>query len=549
MPDILILHLTRLGDLVQSNRTVLELKQDMPDCQIDFFALEEFAPALRGLPLRSLYLINFDDLQQLHRNLETTDAAAIAAAGDAIFGDARFPRYDRILNLDYSRGAAWLCSRIPAGERQGGQLTPQGVLFFPDDWSSFLHAAAVCQQANPFNLIDLQRGAAGAGTIPAADAHSFVAMAERLPFALPQGRIVAINPGASEAHRRWPARHFALLIERLQAAGFTPVLTGAPEDAELCAAIAGEANSTVADFSGKTTIPEMARLLHVAELLVSNDTGAAHLAAAVGTRVVGIYQLVPYLPLTAPWSTGNLLLRGTVAGEPLAVEAVAQAALERLGAASDEVLQAALQATGAEAWETVMLPEGCDPLGGLACLPWPGQAMGQAPEQAVDAGWLHTQVLRHVMAAEFRGGAEVSTTWLAGQAARLRLGSHLRQEAARLAATTVELVQRCEALAAQAATARSAAIAGSSAALRSGMAQLSGTLNDLPGIADTMPGLQLALAFLDQKLASTGHLPLNEILAAYERESRRCARMLSQTLELLVPVLEQALNAGAGVAR
>lgn len=545
MPDILILHLTRLGDLVQSNRTVLELKRALPGCQIDFFALEEFVPALRDLPLRRIYQINFNDLQGLHRKLETNDPGAIAAAGDGLFGDARFPHYDRILNLDYSRGAAWLCSRIPASQRQGGQLTPEGVLFFPDDWSSYLHAAAVCQQANPFNLIDLQRGAAGTGTIPAADAHSFVAMAEGLPFALPQGRIVALNPGASEEHRRWPASHYARLIERLQTAGFTPVLVGAPADAAVCASIARAVGAAVADFSGKTSIPEMARLLHQAELLVSNDTGAVHLAAAAGTRVVGLYEQVPYLPLTAPWSAGNLLLRSRAEGQPIAVEAVAQAALERLGAVSPEALQTTLQATGTEAWETVLLPEGCDPLGGLACLPLPGQAFG--------AGWLHTQVLRHVLAAEFCGGAAPSTGWLAAQAARLQLRPAARQQtakdAASLASATIELVRRCETLAGQAAAARKAALAGDTPSLRSGMEQLSATLSSLPGIADSLPGLQLVLAFLDQKLASTGHLPLQEILAAYERECHRCARLLSQALDLLVPVLEQAFNTGIGAAR
>lgn len=546
MPDILILHLTRLGDLVQSNRTVLELKQAMPGCQIDFFALEEFAPALRDLPLRSLFLINFDDLQLLHRNLETTDAASIERAGDAIFGAARFPRYDRILNFDYSRGAAWLCSRIPADARQGGQLTREGVLFFPDDWSSYLHAAAVCQQANPFNLIDLQRGAAATGAIPAPDAHSFAAMAECLPFALPQGRLVAINPGASEAQRRWPVSHFARLIVRLQTAGFTPVLVGAPNDAGICASIAREAGTAVADFSGQTSLPEMARLLHQAELLVSNDTGAVHLAAAVGTRIVAIYEQVPWMSLTAPWSTGNLLLRSTSAGQPVAVEAVAQAALERLGAPAPEPLHTTLQATATEAWETVMLPEGCDPLGGVACLPLAGQTVG--------AAWLHTQVLRHVLAAEFCGTGAVSTAWLGDQTARLPMSATLRQEAASLASATVAQVQRCETLAAQAATARSAALAGDTHALRASMEQISATMtdqpgSDQPGAAAPLPGVQLALAFLDQKLASTGHLPLAEILAAYERESRRCARLLSQSLDLLVPVLEQALNTSMGAGR
>lgn len=535
MTEILIIHLTRLGDLIQSNRLVTELKQSTPGCQIDFFALDEFAGVLQGLPLRRTYTISFEDLQTLHRRLET-GATSLWSAGDAIFGGYPFPRYDRILNLDYSRGAAWLTSRIPAGVRQGGQLSQNGDLYFADDWSSYFHAVAMHQNANLFNLVDLQRGAGGAGAFPQAGAPACLATAGALPFALPDGVKVALNPGASEAHRRWPVERYAALARRLQAAGVATILVGAAGDQPACRAIASQLDFPVPDLSGRTTVPEFARLLQMVDLLVSSDTGAVHVASAAGTRIVGIYEHIPYLTLTAPWSAGNLLLRSRLPDRSVDVEVVAEAVLERLGLVSARQLQQALDAAPVEAWETGFLPPGCDPLGGLTCAP--------RHREYLTAARLYGLVLRHVLAWRFCGAeGPLSVAWLseAVVSGRLRLSASLCTEAAELANLVVELVERLNGLAGLAHEAGQAAADGDPDRLRQQATQLTTAIDQLPQAPASQPGLQLLMAFLDQKLASTRHLPMAAVLAVYEREFLRCGQILSETLDRLVPVLQRGL--------
>jgi hypothetical protein len=123
----------------------------------------------------------------------------------------------------------------------------------------------------------------------------------------------------------------------------------------------------------------MAALLQQTELLVSNDTGAVHIAAAAGTRVVGLYGDIPYFRMTAPWSADNLILHAPGgcrehAAPPLPVELVEAAVCERMGELLDELLPKQLAAHGIEAWESMFLPVS-DPLGGLGWQPRHAQPM------------------------------------------------------------------------------------------------------------------------------------------------------------------------------
>jgi ADP-heptose:LPS heptosyltransferase len=119
---------------------------------------------------------------------------------------------------------------------------------------------------------------------------------------------VAVHPGASCSARAWAPARYAELIEELAASGFRVVVTGGPEERELGALIAGPRRLGVLDLSGKTDLPALAQVLKDACALVSNNTGPAHLAAAVGTPVVALYA--PTVPPSRwrPWGVRHALL-------------------------------------------------------------------------------------------------------------------------------------------------------------------------------------------------------------------------------------------------
>lgn len=103
--------------------------------------------------------------------------------------------------------------------------------------------------------------------------------------------LVLVHPGASTAERRWPARAFAGVVDRLAGEGARVVLTGTAPEAELTALVRSLAASgtEVADLAGRTSLDVLGALLERADLLVANDTGVSHLADALGTRSVIVF--------------------------------------------------------------------------------------------------------------------------------------------------------------------------------------------------------------------------------------------------------------------
>lgn len=119
---------------------------------------------------------------------------------------------------------------------------------------------------------------------------------------LDSGCVVTLLPGAARGpSKRWPPECFIALAKKVRdELGATVVLSGGPDDAASCAEMAKAIGPNVLNFAGKTTLPEWAALLKQSDCVVANDSGGMHLAAAVGTPVVGIFGI------TDPNKTGPL---------------------------------------------------------------------------------------------------------------------------------------------------------------------------------------------------------------------------------------------------
>jgi ADP-heptose:LPS heptosyltransferase len=95
---------------------------------------------------------------------------------------------------------------------------------------------------------------------------------------------VGLHPGAKDPARRWPTKHFAALADALvDRYGATIVLTGGVDECELTAAIVQAMSYPALDLAGQTDLGLFGALISRLDLLVTNDSGPAHLAAATGT--------------------------------------------------------------------------------------------------------------------------------------------------------------------------------------------------------------------------------------------------------------------------
>ncbi|MBV9439856.1 MAG: glycosyltransferase family 9 protein [Candidatus Eremiobacteraeota bacterium] len=116
---------------------------------------------------------------------------------------------------------------------------------------------------------------------------------------------VVVHPGATVPARAWDPRSNRDLVRALQRTGRTVVVTGGPGERSLCAYVAGNDARSIA---GETDFCTLGRVIADADALVVGNTGAAHVAAAVGTPTVSLFP--PTIPAVRfrPWMVPHRLL-------------------------------------------------------------------------------------------------------------------------------------------------------------------------------------------------------------------------------------------------
>jgi ADP-heptose:LPS heptosyltransferase len=97
---------------------------------------------------------------------------------------------------------------------------------------------------------------------------------------------VCVHAGAQLPSRRWPPERFAAVADTLAERGFTVVLTGTSGEAALVGQVEQAMTHMAVNLAGKTHLWTLGALIEHARLLVCNDTGVSHIAAALGTRSV-----------------------------------------------------------------------------------------------------------------------------------------------------------------------------------------------------------------------------------------------------------------------
>ena len=216
---------------------------------------------------------------------------AIEARAEALRG------FDAALLLPNSFRSAWIARRAGVPERWG----------YAADLRSLLLTRAVPKGAAAHQVEYYQRLTAALG-IPSGPREPRLdvaptARAEALDLLAAHGHrrgdtLVALAPGAAYGTaKQWIPSHAATLMASLGAppAGgaqrFSAAIVGSPADAATARAIrrALPAGTPVVDLVGRTSLAQLAAVLACADVCVCNDSGAMHLAAAVGTRIVATF--------------------------------------------------------------------------------------------------------------------------------------------------------------------------------------------------------------------------------------------------------------------
>ncbi len=127
---------------------------------------------------------------------------------------------------------------------------------------------------------------------------------------------VALNVSARWPTKRWPAASFAEVADRLQQEGYgAVVMIGGPDERVDVAAVRAEMKAPVIDLAGATPVGLLPALLSKASVLITNDSGPMHIAAAVGTPVVALFGPTS-VARTGPYGLGHRVLTTELSCRP-----------------------------------------------------------------------------------------------------------------------------------------------------------------------------------------------------------------------------------------
>jgi len=280
MPRILIVAPSWVGDTVLAQPLFMRLKARTSGLTLDVLAPPVTAALVERMPEVDAVIAN----PFQHGELKVFARRRLGLALKA-------HRYDRAIVLPNSLKSALppYFASIPErtgyrGEMRGGVLNDVRKL---DEKRLPLMVERFAALAEPAGA-PLQR------PVPrprlAADHRNRLRVLERLGLATDRP-VVAFCPGAEYGPaKRWPARHFAALADLAGAAGATVWLIGSPNDAAIGEAIRASAQTEhVHDLCGRTALDEAVDLLSAAAIVVSNDSGLMHVAAALDRPLIALY--------------------------------------------------------------------------------------------------------------------------------------------------------------------------------------------------------------------------------------------------------------------
>jgi len=291
-PRIAIVKLSALGDVVHALPVARALRRHFPDAALTWIVEAREQALLQGPP--DLDRVIAVDTRRWRRLIwRPAGARQVWGKLGRLRARVRGGRFDVALDLQGLAKSGLLTAFTRAPIRVGFARSHSREL----NWLFTNHH--VTPPASAAHVVEQYLSLLAALGVPAA-APEFHLPAQRAAearmgdFLAEQGiksgdRVVALNPGAGRADKRWPVAHFRALAERLgPEADARVLLLWGPGEAHLARQI-GEGLVARPVLAPPTDIAELTALLRRCALVVAGDTGPVHMAAAVGTPALGLF--------------------------------------------------------------------------------------------------------------------------------------------------------------------------------------------------------------------------------------------------------------------
>ncbi len=343
---------SRIGDLAQTLPLVTALRNRYREAEIILACREgvhtllaEAVVPAEVLPLSPGFLATLGGL---------TGAVLPPAASCLAAVPRLLAPFSMVINVTHDYESAVLASAVSAERRVGRLHAPDGEIRAAGTVARYVWAMVRHRTENLFHLSDLHllmaelRPQACSAPMRLADDAGDRAdrrlRAEGWDGVRP---VIGLQLGASDFHRAWDPEGFAGAAARIAAAQPVDfVLFGDVREREFSGrfrAAFTEGNAgRVFDLTGRTRLGEMPALLGRCALVIGNDTGTLHVAAAAGVRTLGIYFATAFFTETAPYGAGHAVLQTELACSPCSASSRCPVQLCRGALTAETVAQAAL---------------------------------------------------------------------------------------------------------------------------------------------------------------------------------------------------------------
>jgi len=283
---VLIIKPSAIGDIVHALPVLPRLRRRWPRAELSWLVTPAFAGLVQGHPLLDEAIL-FERGRFGHG---WYNPAALWDLGGFVL-QLRRRKFDLVIDLQGLFRSAWVAAASGAPRRVGFSNAREfAPLFYTD--------LVDCSWKDDHAVERYLKVAAALGCAESLVEFSFAvddADRKHIEQLIPAGTEFAVLlPGTNWATKQWPVERFAELVLPLKERfGLESVAAGAAGDAGLTSRIPAKY-----DLTGKTNLRQIVALMERASLVVGNDTGPMHMAAALGTPLV-----TPYGP-TDPGRTG-----------------------------------------------------------------------------------------------------------------------------------------------------------------------------------------------------------------------------------------------------
>ncbi|NGZ95213.1 MAG: hypothetical protein CV089_03600 [Nitrospira sp. WS110] len=328
--QVLIINITRMGDLVQMGALLNRLQEEWPGASVDLVVDRRFASVAALMTgLRDVISFDFHMLIDESR-AAVKDVVSLYRGVNAWVRPLAERRYDRIINLTFNRPSALLAGAIGATDIRGARSAWDGGMVVDNPWMAYFCDFHQFRRFNRFNLVDIYAlGGSGPG--------SFAPLRVRIPaedrlwarqVLVGSSQWIAVQAGASDGMKAWRPHLFGVSLAQLskQWDGGLAFIGSSDEEGTIAQVMqayreAGGRN-LVKNLAGRTTLSQLAALLAECRTLLTNDTGPMHIGVAVGTSVIDLSVGHVDFQETGPYGMGHWVIQPELDCAPCGFEQV-----------------------------------------------------------------------------------------------------------------------------------------------------------------------------------------------------------------------------------